>query len=59
VRRVGDPGSDRDHRLTSVKAALAGLRAGGTLREHPELVSNPSVTKASKAVTDYWFKECG
>ena len=39
--------------LTRVKAAL------GTLRAHPELVSNLSVTKASKAVTDYWFKACG
>jgi hypothetical protein len=45
--------------LTRVKAALAKLPASGTLRAHPELVSNPAVTKASKAVTDYWFKACG
>jgi hypothetical protein len=45
--------------LTRVKAALAKLPASGTLRAHPELVSNPAVTRASKAVTDYWFKACG
>jgi len=45
--------------LTRVKTALAKLPASGTLRAHPELVSDPAVTKASKAVTDYWFKACG
>jgi hypothetical protein len=44
---------------TKGKTALAKLPASGTLRAHPELVSNPPVTKASKAVTDYWFEACG
>jgi hypothetical protein len=44
--------------LTRMKAALAKLPADGTLMSHPELVSNPSVSKASKAITDYWFEEC-
>ena len=47
----------RKQYLTELKAAVAKLPAGGRLTD-PDLVSNPSASKASKTLTDYWFDTC-
>jgi hypothetical protein len=53
-------GGDEDRRDDFCARAQAnGASGGGTLRAHAELVSNSRVTKASKAVTDFWFDACG